>query len=61
MKGEVKNASTPLFWNGKAKNWASQVPERLRIHLSMQETQDQFLIQEDSTEHGATKPGWHNY
>ena len=41
--------------------WTSLVVQWLRIHLPMQETQVQALVQEDPTCHGATKPVRHNY
>ena len=40
---------------------ASLVVQWLRIHLAMQETQVQSLVQEDSTSCKATKPVHHNY
>ena len=39
----------------------SLVAKWLRIHLPMQGTQAQALVQEDPTCHGATKPMRHNY
>jgi len=33
----------------------------LRIHLEMQGTQVQFLVQQDPICHEATKPMYHNY
>ena len=36
--------------------WASLVAQWLRIHLPMQGTRVQALVQEDPTCHGATKP-----
>ena len=40
---------------------ASLVVQWLRIHLAMQETRVQSLVQEDSTSCKATKPMHHNY
>ena len=40
---------------------ASLVAQWLRIHLLMQGTWVQALVQEDPTCHGATKPVCHNY
>ena len=40
---------------------ASLVAQWLRIHLPMQGTRVQVLVQEDLTCHGATKPVRHNY
>ena len=39
----------------------SLVAQWLRIHLPMQGTQVQSLVQEDPTCHGAAKPVHHNY
>ena len=39
----------------------SLVVQWLRIHLPMQGTRAQALVQEDPTCHGATKPVHHNY
>ena len=39
----------------------SLVEQWLRIHLPMQGTQVQALVQEDPTCRGATKPVHHNY
>ena len=39
----------------------SLVAQWLRIHLPMQGTRVQALVQEDPTCHGATKPMSHNY
>ena len=39
----------------------SLVVQRIRIHLPMQGTLVQPLVQEDSISHGATKPICHNY
>ena len=41
--------------------WTSLVAQWLRIHLPMQGTRVQSLVQEDPTCHGATKPVHHNY
>ena len=43
------------------KRGASLVAQWLRIHLPMQGTRVQALIQEDPTYRGATKPVRHNY
>ena len=40
---------------------ASLVAQWLRIHLPVQGTQVQALVQEDPTCRGATKPMHHNY
>ena len=40
---------------------ASPVVQWLRIHLPMQGTQVQALVQEDPTCHGAAKPVRHSY
>ena len=40
---------------------ASLVAQWLRIHLPMQATRVQALVQEDPTCHGATKPMHQNY
>ena len=42
-------------------NVISLVVQWLRIHLPMKGTWVQFLVQEDSTCHRATKPVCHNY
>ena len=39
----------------------SLVGQWLRVHLPMQGTRVQALVQEDPTCHGATKPVCHNY
>ena len=43
------------------KFWTSLVAQWLRIHLPLQGTRVWFLVQEDSTCRGATKPVRHNY
>ena len=42
-------------------SWTSLVAQWLRIRLPMQETQVRFLVREDPTCCGATKPVCHNY
>ena len=52
------------FFNSLSKysqTGTSLVAQWLRIHLPMQGTRVQFLVQEDSTCHGATKPVRHKY
>ena len=41
-------------------NVPNQIEEKKRIHLLMQGTWAQSLVQEDPTCHGATKPVWSN-
>ena len=43
------------------KDWVSLVVQWLRIHLTMQETWVQTLVQEDPTCCRAAKPVCHNY
>ena len=53
-------SSTPRYQiqeNQKHSHRASLVVQKLRIHLPMQSTQVQSLVQEDPTFLGATKPG----
>ena len=45
----------------KGSVWTSLVVQWLRIHLPMQGTRVQVLVQGDPTCHGATKPVRHNY
>ena len=45
----------------KVKHGASLVVQWIKIHLPMQGTQVQFLVQEDSTYCKAPKPVHHNY
>ena len=59
-------AKTPTEIQGltgfkKQRTGASLVAQWLRIHLTMQGTWVQALVQEDPTYHGATKPVRHNY
>ena len=44
-----------------ANQGASLVVQVIRIHLPIQGTQVQSLVQEDSISHGATKPMCHDY
>ena len=58
------NRPTPrhiLIKMARVKGWASLVAQWLRIHLPMQGTQVQALVQEDPTCRRATKPVHHNY
>ena len=51
-----------LQWNRiESPERASLVAQWLRIHLPMQETRVQALVQEDPTCHGTTKPMCHHY
>ena len=45
----------------KIKNWTSLVVQGIRIHLPMQGTWIQSLVQEDSLYERATEPRCHNY
>ena len=45
----------------KIKNWTSLVVQWVRIHLTMQGTWIQYLVQEDSMYERATEPMCHNY
>ena len=45
----------------KVNSGTSLVAQWLRIHLPMQGTQVQYLVRENSTCRGATKPVRHNY
>ena len=47
-------------WGQKVWVWTSLVVQWLRIHLAMQETGVWFLVWEDPTCHGTTKPMHHN-
>ena len=53
----------PMFqqFTQEGKRRASLVVQWFRIHLPMQGTQVQFLVQEDSTGHRTTKPVHHSY
>ena len=54
-------AGAKIFLKGGASTFHSEVAQRKRVRLPMQETQVQSLIQEDPTCLGATKPVRHNY
>ena len=52
---------TSYFIDKETVAWTSVVAQWLRIHLPIQGTQVQALVQEDPTYCGATKPVYHNY
>ena len=56
----LKKGSSPQKTQNRTTR-ASLVVQWLRIHLPMQETWVQALVQEDPTCHRATKPVHHNY
>ena len=67
-KGYISKIQAPLIQlnitynsTSKIQSGTSMVVKWLRIHLPMEGTQVQFLIQEDSTCCGASKPMHHNY
>ena len=62
MAKSIKWAKRGILLSFKKYNpWTSLVAQWLRIHLQMQGTQVRYLVREDPTCHGATKPLCHNY